>query len=236
MDRRYTLILIIFLFSSVVILVDGQVSRNPRRSLASVNPGRLDHKLLDWDAVPRAVTVRVVEEASIQDSANGPILTLGHFRSQLPNGTAVELCELFPKITVSFEGVGVGGLSPDASDGGPIKMDVTFPCRGPSERNQYAIKSVELPLSQLTQKRPTHSELTVQDGQAQILLRVNGEAPQWPERFVIHSITLQSERADLSDLKLDRSTIARHTRKPLDFKVFGPALSALSPPQEANTY
>jgi hypothetical protein len=210
----------LFLFAGLAVAV---FSRNfissarfdAPRFPAAIPQGRLDFRALDIDAVPRAVTARVMAEAKVTETAQGPQLILGHFRSTLADGSTLELCETYGSVEATFEGLG------QVADGAePIRLKVRYPCRQSGGNGNTTLTAIAIPIGQLGQTKPHPTELNWNDAGEIVSLQVRGEADIWPEIFTLKEIRLVGSRKNTDTIVLDRGLIARQTKSPLDFRMF----------------
>lgn len=182
---------------------------------AAVPKGRLDFRALDMDAVPRAITNRVMAEARVVETARGPQLVLGHFRSTLADGSVLDLCEAYGSLEATFEGL---GKVADGSE--PIQVRVQYPCRPAGSSGGTTLASIAIPIGQLGQSKPRPMDLNWSESGDTVSIQVRGEADIWPDYFTLKEIRLLANNRANETIVLDRGLIARQTKSPLDFRMF----------------
>jgi hypothetical protein len=175
-------------------------SRNP-----AAIPKMFDYTNLEGQALESAVQRRLLTGTEFTKMDGGFELHLGHFVTNDTNGRPAFACEVFNRVTFTFEADGF------ATGGERTTLVVEGPCE--MSTNISEMRPLLIPVETVLNEKPGNVELQYMNG-TPVSLKFSNMPDEWPRQWVLSGIKIYN-REDGRSFIVDQKNLRKLASAPL---------------------
>ncbi|HEX4924159.1 MAG TPA: hypothetical protein VFV50_08735 [Bdellovibrionales bacterium] len=168
-------------------------------------PKTFDYSHLEGPALESAIQRRLLTGTEFTRVADGVELHLGHFVTSNNDGKPAFACEVFNRVTFTFEADGF------ATAGERTTLEVEGPCE--MSANISEMQPLLIPVGNILNEKPGNLELNYMIG-TPISLKFSNMPDEWPRQWVLSGIKIYN-REDGRSFIVDQKNLRKLATEPL---------------------
>lgn len=144
---------------------------------------------------------RLLSDAKLLSEGNMVGIQLGHFITKKVDGSKQFACQAYQRIRLIYqaEGMAESGEIPEMTIEGACQM---------SRDNINAIAPLWVPRQKLFSQRPHNFEVEYEENDARMLFRFDHMGSQWPQQWILQTVTLFDPDTVKNSLEFSASEVA----------------------------